>query len=70
MKAQVNTLSIQESQCEPADLTGRRVTFPVCFSGCDGTPHRVGTQWGSIINTKKDFCPTCKHALYWVTERK
>jgi len=71
MKAQVNSLTVDESQCEPTDLpTGKRVSFPVCFSGCKGTAYKVGTQWGAIINTKNDYCPECRNALFWVTERK
>lgn len=71
MKAQVSSLTIEESQCEPTELPkGKRVTFPVCFSGCEGIPYKVGTLWGKIIETKKDFCPHCNDALYWVTVRR
>ena len=71
MKAQINSLTIEESHVIPTELPkGKRVTFPVCFSGCEGIPYKVGTQWGAVINTKNDFCPHCHNALFWVSERK
>jgi hypothetical protein len=74
MRAQVNSLTVIESQCEPQEVTGRRITFPVCFSTkcrTSGAPYITNDgEKGTIKDTKKDYCPQCRDVLFWVTQRK
>lgn len=66
----INMLTVEEFLGEPIQPTGKRTKFAVCFSGCKGKPYKTEDHKGAIIDTKSDFCPGCRNALFWVTERK
>lgn len=67
-----NSLSIADSMGEERETHGKRVSFPLCMSNlkCKGEPYKYGKIPAVKVDTKKDECPSCKCALYWVTIRK
>jgi hypothetical protein len=68
----IETVSYANSWGAPKETVGKRVTFALCMSNlnCKGEPYKYGKIPAVKVDTKKDECPSCKCALYWVTLRK
>jgi len=68
----IESLSYANSWGAPKETKGKRVTFALCMSNqkCKGQPYKYGKIPAIKVDTKQNDCPSCKCALFWVSERK